>query len=510
MPESQSRQLLENLGRLRQSAGSHHSQLHLPRLSGSDLDFAVVHSGISWDLLNRSSYNIGKTMYRSVSKEEAPSSSSRTTATVGRKSKINDEKVIAYVRTTLHKYSNDSSKVVVVRHQGVKRLVCARLLTKRLGRIWQEEPELRKLVGISALRRIVRVHFPSYRKPGRKTDVCSHCRTFKRHIVPRAEKEYNKRRAALVSVAPNYFDSFDQDSNTVQLLESARTDEIIVHAWKYITSKNSQSATDASRKQLSVGTRLELFESEAKACHKLKGHCELLEAYSWHQQSAERQREFSKELLLNLPNNEAYLHFDFKENVRYPMAKEETGAEFHAQNKLSITVFGCTVYAPGRRNFNFLLLSEVLDHDSQMAKLLLSRILEVVRGKPEYEWSKDLLQCYRAGAQAMVNSDPAGPKFHIESFDPGEFRPDRSGCVEELFVALERFANEDDRDPVAQAPIVELLWSLSFEEMAVDRVAERSKASLMSLAGIMQRHEVQGMARLQARSDPRSVGLERS
>ena len=25
----------------------------------------------------------------------------------------------------------------------------------------------------------------------------------------------------------------------------------------------------------------------------------------------------------------------------------------------------------------------------------------------------------------MVNSDPAGPKFHIESFDPGEFRPDR-------------------------------------------------------------------------------------
>lgn len=388
MPESQSRQLLENLGRLRQSAGSHHSQLHLPRLSGSDLDFAVVHSGISWDLLNRSSYNIGKTMYRSVSKEEAPSSSSRTTATVGRKSKINDEKVIAYVRTTLHKYSNDSSKVVVVRHQGVKRLVCARLLTKRLGRIWQEEPELRKLVGISALRRIVRVHFPSYRKPGRKTDVCSHCRTFKRHIVPRAEKEYNKRRAALVSIAPNYFDSFDQDSNTVQLLESARTDEIIVHAWKYITSKNSQSATDASRKQLSVGTRLELFESEAKACHKLKGHCELLEAYSWHQQSAERQREFSKELLLNLPNNEAYLHFDFKENVRYPMAKEETGAEFHAQNKLSITVFGCTVYAPGRRNFNFLLLSEVLDHDSQMAKLLLSRILEVVRGKPEYEWSK--------------------------------------------------------------------------------------------------------------------------
>ena len=82
------------------------------------------------------------------------------------------------------------------------------------------------------------------------------------------------------------------------------------------------------------------------------------------------------------------MHFGFKENVRYPMAKEETGQEFHAQNKLSLTVFGCTVHSPGRKNFNFLLVSVVLDHDSQMARLLLSRLLAVVQGKPEYQWSK--------------------------------------------------------------------------------------------------------------------------
>ena len=70
------------------------------------------------------------------------------------------------------------------------------------------------------------------------------------------------------------------------------------------------------------------------------------------------------------------------------MAKEETGDEWHAQNKLSLTVFGCTVYTPGRRNFNFLLVSEVLDHDSQMARLLLTRILNVVREKPAYAWDK--------------------------------------------------------------------------------------------------------------------------
>ena len=51
------------------------------------------------------------------------------------------------------------------------------------------------------------------------------------------------------------------------------------------------------------------------------------------------------------------------------MSKEETGDEWHAQNKLSLTVFGCTVHTPGRKDMHFLLVTEVLDHDSQIAKL---------------------------------------------------------------------------------------------------------------------------------------------
>ena len=47
------------------------------------------------------------------------------------------------------------------------------------------------------------------------------------------------------------------------------------------------------------------------------------------------------------------------------MSKEETGDEWHAQNILSLTVFGCAAHASGWRNF--VLLCEVLDHDSQMA-----------------------------------------------------------------------------------------------------------------------------------------------
>lgn len=36
---------------------------------------------------------------------------------------------------------------------------------------------------------------------------------------------------------------------------------------------------------------------------------------------------------------------------------------------------------------------------------------------------QDLLRCYKAGAQDMVNADPSGPKFHICKFDPGDVRP---------------------------------------------------------------------------------------
>ena len=117
-----------------------------------------------------------------------------------------------------------------------------------------------------------------------------------------------------------------------------------------------------------LGPQLSLHEKEAKLLHKLKGHCELIEAYNWHKLSAERQADFTKKLLDELGPEDAYFHFDFKENVRYPMSKEETGDEWHAQNKLSLTVFGCVVYTPGRKNFNFLLVSEVLDHDLSKSK----------------------------------------------------------------------------------------------------------------------------------------------
>lgn len=40
------------------------------------------------------------------------------------------------------------------------------------------------------------------------------------------------------------------------------------------------------------------------------------------------------------------MQVDFKENVKYPMSPDETGDEWHAQNKLSLTVFGANALVP--------------------------------------------------------------------------------------------------------------------------------------------------------------------
>ena len=90
---------------------------------------------------------------------------------------------------------------------------------------------------------------------------------------------------------------------------------------------------------------------------------ELLDAYSWHQTSARRQSQFAHKLREELPKGFALLQMDFKENVKYPLSPSETSEEWHAQNKLSLTVFGANALVPkvggGQLEFFVLLVSDI-------------------------------------------------------------------------------------------------------------------------------------------------------
>ena len=383
LTETQCAEVIAACGKLRADRCPHNSQLHIPKITANDLDQAVVSTSLSHSELLRLGYDIGRAQYSNAKLQDTPSSSR-----VGRKTKINNEELIKFVGTVVVPYAKDSSHVVCVRSHGEKLLVCAKLLSKTVFGIWKNEPIVRERMGFSTFRKIVKVHFPHLRRPRRKTDVCSHCRLLNQKIAPRAFKEYNKRRKRIAEHAPNYFDELDADANFAGFLRDNRYADAVLQARQYINVRNANARNDPQRAPMSLRVRCDLFSAEARAVHKLKGHCELLDAYLWHKLSADRQRQFADNLLEHLAGNEACLHFDFKENVRYPMSKEETGDEWHAQNKLSLTVFGCTVHTPGRKDMHFLLVTEVLDHDSQIARLMITKILDTIKGNPAYEWSK--------------------------------------------------------------------------------------------------------------------------
>ena len=80
--------------------------------------------------------------------------------------------------------------------------------------------------------------------------------------------------------------------------------------------------------------------------------------------------------------------------LHQPFSQDETGSMWHAQNKLGLTVYGLVAVLPSAKNANkhetvhILLTSEVLDHDTQMANLLLDRCIEVLQAHPAVAWTK--------------------------------------------------------------------------------------------------------------------------
>ena len=132
--------------------------------------------------------------------------------------------------------------------------------------------------------------------------------------------------------------------------------------WRYIEQLSSQPPA-GDRLSLSLTDRISLHSSEAQAAHSLKGHVELLDAYSWHQTSARRQSQFAHKLREELPKGFALLQMDFKENIKYPLNPSEISEEWHAQNKLSLTVFGANALVPkvggGQLEFFVLLVSDI-------------------------------------------------------------------------------------------------------------------------------------------------------
>ena len=339
---------VESLGALREERASE-GPFHKPSITINKLDNALVQSVQDRTVLGQYGYNLTKKHYGTVYRKEAVLRKDvpEKVNLGGRPSIVTDEKKVELVRQVLEEHTIDSERVVITGRGTKRRMVIAKHLTKRKHRLWTEVESLHKALSWSTFQRLVRLHFPHVRNPRRNTDVCYHCKTFDKDILPAALKLTEAIRSDISKLLPVYFEDFH--SQAVKLGCSKDKEEVkyleLLEA--FLKQKESNSSQDPMRTSLSRSSRITLHSLEASGIHKLKPHVELVRAYEWHKVSARRQGNFLKKMREGgLPFDTLMMQVDFKENVKYPMGPDETSEEWHAQNKLSLTVFGANVLAP--------------------------------------------------------------------------------------------------------------------------------------------------------------------
>ena len=318
--------------------------LYKPSVTVNELDHAVVHSFPGLQQIRNCQHQMGDKHYKSILQEKAPlkQDSSVTSNLGGRPSLVPAADVIAFAKEILDENTKESERVVIVGRGSKRKMVIAKHLTQTKYRIWCSNKKLRQRISWTTFRRMLRIHFPHVRNPRRNTDVCSHCKTYRTVVLPTAKKCVQKIREALCRVCPMYFQAFDNKAHTLE--DDGEFFEIFR---AFIHPREQTAARDDMRKDLSRTVRLRLHSLEAEALRRLTPQVELVQAYEWHQVSARRQSLFLKSMRDGaLPRSTALVQVDFKENVKYPMSPDETGDEWHAQSKLSLTVFGANALVP--------------------------------------------------------------------------------------------------------------------------------------------------------------------
>lgn len=381
-------QVLPGLANLREQHVSSGAS-HKPSISLNELDSVLVDAFQDRQALIDSGYPLTQNRYATVRKQNFSTSSSAARKP-GRPSMLDNEELLESIRKVLDENTKESERVAVIGSGNKKRMVIAKHLTKTKHRLWTEQAILHKNVSWTTFVRIMKRHFPYIRKPRRNTDVCKHCKHLSKYLLPEAKKVCNRMRQSIFDLLPTYFQDFDSSDIVRNLLQAQNEIAVIKRLHRYIEQRNAGAPQDPIRRHLSRATRASLHDAEARAVHLLKGHVELLEAYEWHQISAKRQGDHLASLRNNPAVGVAILQTDFKENVKYPLGPDETGEEWHAQNKLSLTVFGANALVPARAGghieFFVLVVTDVLDHDAQAANMLTNTVLARIRTHPAVDW----------------------------------------------------------------------------------------------------------------------------
>ena len=350
---------LERMGELRVQCLNQNGHLDL-----EDLDRAVSANGtVPRASLAKWGYNIGLAAWSRVKEPE------KTVKSKGGRPRIAEKgDVLELAEEVLGRHSKVSSKVATVRKSSVpgrfgradgkvseadKTHVQAMSLLARPKTIYEQEPALRSQMSLSTFRRVLQSHFGEFRVGARKTDMCSHCQ--KHDLLMNEWNEFKANsKQKLEQAMPQYFRHYDREghaSEAAKRLDFATEAKTLL---KYISRHNR--TYQAERRQLSRADQLNLYSFvEAPVEHEMKGFVAMLEAFQWHRLSARRQQEALQTLMDgSLPLEDTLVTYDWAEKIRLPLGPSETGAMWHAQQKLGVSCYASAVFRhkPGSTSEN--------------------------------------------------------------------------------------------------------------------------------------------------------------
>jgi len=186
--------------------------------------------------------------------------------------------------------------------------------------------------------------------------------------------EEEKARGRLESAFPGYFVRWDEKKK-IRALRAEKPTECAALFVKYV-----RTFVDRNRRGLTLTQVGNLHRIGAEVTSELVWHVNLLEAYSWHRLTKDRQNNSFVAERSDLAAGHLLIVIDWKENITLPQAHVETGGMFWTSERMPVACFGAAIYerttddSPVEVSY-----CVVLDHTCVASGVMLGRVLHCVR-----------------------------------------------------------------------------------------------------------------------------------
>ena len=190
---------------------------------------------------------------------------------------------------------------------------------------------------------------------------------------------------------PSYFDAWDPTDDRAAGETSGDWARVVDRLYKYLNA-HSRTFREQREQTLTRRERLVLFsEKEAPFEHELRAQRSLLTAYQWHMVSSRRQADALRALMdsksTTLPLGDTLVTYDWREKLKLPLAPVESGAMWHAQQKVSLSCWGGAVFRhsetsspaePQLSTTYIFYVTDVVEQTAEASNLMLGEALKEV------------------------------------------------------------------------------------------------------------------------------------